>query len=340
MKKFIEKIINCMDSGLDSVLCTVVASSGSTPRGAGARMLVTEAGRVAGTIGGGAVEYRAMKLAAEILITKRSYEKAFCLNRSDVEDLGMICGGNVRVFFQFISAGDDRTRAVMLRCLNEMEKGGNVWLVTDITDEAAWSAGTIYDGGITGLDIPADALKKLTSGRAVRVAFNGREYYSEPVSRAGRVIIFGGGHVAQELVPVISHVGFNCIVIDDRPEFASAGLFPTAERVIVGDFTRIKDYIDISNDDYVVVITRGHSHDYIVEEQVLKMNVGYIGAIGSRQKIAAVSQKLRDAGISQQAIDSVYSPIGVDIKAETPAEIAVSIAGELIRVRAERMEDI
>jgi xanthine dehydrogenase accessory factor len=339
VKKLIREIIRCMDEGMGSVLCTVIASSGSTPRGAGARMLVTEAGRACGTIGGGAVEYKAEQTASEILASGKSLVKAFDLSRSDIEGLGMICGGSVRVFFQFIAAGDKKTKAILSKCLEEMERNSNVWLVTDITDEAAWGMGVICDEGILGLEIPG-ALSGIACARAVRAETGGRKYYSEPVCRAGRVIVFGGGHVAQELVPVLSHVGFYCVVVDDRPEFASVKLFPAAERVILGDFLNIGGYIDIGKDDYVVIMTRGHAHDYTVEEQVLRTDAGYVGMIGSKKKIAAASERLLQAGLPRQKIDSVYAPIGVKIKAETPAEIAISVAGELIRVRAERLEGV
>ncbi len=336
MKQLIREIIKCIDEGKSSVLCTVIASSGSTPRGAGARMLVTETGRTYGTIGGGTVEYRAEQTACEILENGRSLVKAFDLSRGDIEGLGMICGGSVQVYFQFIAADDKNTKTVLLKCLEEMERNNNVWLVTDITDEAAWDMGVICGGEILGLDITGDS-SVLARARAVRAETGGRRYYSEPVSRAGRVIVFGGGHVAQELVPVLSHVGFYCVIADDRPEFASAKLFPAAEQVIVADFSDISA-LEIGRDDYVVIMTRGHAHDYTVAEQVLRTDAGYVGIIGSGKKIAAAKDKLLEAGIPQQKIDSVYAPIGVEIKAETPAEIAISVAGELIRVRAERFE--
>lgn len=337
MKRLIREIIRCMNEGRGSVLCTVIASSGSTPRGAGARMLVTEE-KSCGTIGGGAVEYKAQQMASEILASRRSLVKAFDLSRGDIEGLGMICGGSVQLFFQFIAPDDKKTRSVLLRCLEEMDKNSNVWLVTDITDEAAWDLGVICNEGISGLDIRKESLGALACARAVRAELAGRQYYSEPISRAGRVIIFGGGHVAQELAPVLAHVGFYCVVVDDRPEFATAKLFPAAKEVILGDFTNISKFIDIGKDDYAVIMTRGHAHDYTVAEQVLRTDAGYVGIIGSRKKIHAASEGLLKSGIPQQRIDSVYAPIGVKIKAETPAEIAVSVAGELIRVRAERLE--
>lgn len=339
MKKLFQMMKQCMQSGENVVLATVIAGSGSTPRGAGARMLVNQHGRIYGTIGGGAVEYKAQLTAAEVLKEQKSHMKGFKLVPNQVEDLGMICGGDVVVYFQFIEAADQKTLSIIDSILNLLSRDENSWIITEINNESAWSMG-VYSksSGITGLTIGLDEIEPLLKSRAVQTGIGMRQYYAEPLVRAGRVIIFGGGHVAQELVPVISHVGFRCIVIDDREEFASRKLFPEAEEVIVGDFEKIAESVAITKNDYVVVVTRGHSYDFAVQEQVLRSDVAYIGVMGSRAKTAQVNSKLREAGISQEAIDRVHTPIGTAIKAETPAEIAISIAGELIMVRAMRRE--
>lgn len=106
--------------------------------------------------------------------------------------------------------------------------------------------------------------------------------------------------------------------------------------MLCGDFTRIADYVTVTPEDYVVVMTSGHGFDFTVQEQVLRGETAYIGVIGSRRKTAAVNERLRAAGIPESAIARVHAPIGTAIRAVTPAEIAVSVAGEMICVRAER----
>ncbi len=172
--------------------------------------------------------------------------------------------------------------------------------------------------------------------RRFKKNFGERKYYSEPLVRAGCVYIFGGGHVAQELVPVLAHVGFRCTVFDDRPEFANKTLFPLAERTIVGDYERIFDSLELRECDYVCVMTRGHQSDYVVQRQVLTKNACYVGVIGSRRKLETLTEKLMADGVTREQIDSCHSPIGLEIYAETPAEIAISVAGELIATRALR----
>ena len=127
-------------------------------------------------------------------------------------------------------------------------------------------------------------------------------------------------------------------MFDCREEFADAERFPDADAVICGDYLKISDALTLDKEDYVVVMTNGHSHDFEVQEQVLRRPLAYIGVIGSRSKTAAVNAKLRAAGVPEEAIQSVHTPIGTAIKAVTPEEIAVSIAGEMIYVRALRRE--
>ena len=152
-------------------------------------------------------------------------------------------------------------------------------------------------------------------------------------------ILFGAGHCSVALCPLLTTVGFRVTVVDNRPELATRERFPTADAVLCCDLAHINDAVTIGDDDYVVIMTNGHRHDFVVEEQVLRGQYAYIGVIGSRTKTASVNALLRQAGISEEAIAAVHTPIGTAIKAVTPEEIAVSIAGEMICVRATRRED-
>jgi xanthine dehydrogenase accessory factor len=305
-----------LTSGENVILATIIADSGSTPRGAGARMAMISDGSSIGTIGGGAVEYKVQQMALDALKDKKSQIRSFILSPNEKEDLGMVCGGNVTVYIQYISAGDENARKMFAYGAELFSQNIDSWLVADITDETDCRM-SIHT---TPPDVQAEA--------------SGRKYYSEPLTKAGRVYVFGGGHVSRELVPLLSHLGFSCVVFDSLPKFANKELFPAADDAILGDFDNISSSVGITEKDYVVIMTRGHSFDLAVQAQALRRSPRYIGAIGSRAKVAAVSKKLREQGFSQEEIDSVHSPIGIDIKADTPAEIAVSIAAELIMVRA------
>ncbi|NLF34428.1 MAG: XdhC family protein, partial [Clostridiales bacterium] len=314
-----------LERGEDTVCVTVVAGTGSIPRQAGARMLVGREGYLLGTIGGGAVEHVATQRAAEALEDRRSFLHRFLLHPNQAADLGMICGGDVTVYFQFIPGEHPETLTLCAAAEDARRDGREVWLAIDITDEQAWRMALWSPDSVPGACLPS---------RPGRLDREGRRYYVEPLCRAGRVCIFGGGHVAQALVPVLASVGFRCVVMDDRPEFAAPALFPRAEEVVLGDFSDIFRSVAVSEADYVVIATRGHLWDYQVQRQVLGTPATYLGCIGSRKKVAAIGERLRAEGFSDRDIARFHSPIGLPIQAQTPEEIAVSIAAELILHRA------
>ena len=333
MKQMLGIMEDLLDHGEALVLVTVTASTGATPRGTGARMLVGRNGRICGTIGGGAVEYRSEQIALQVLEQKISGQQNFSLTREDVQNLGMICGGDVNVFFHYIPDGDAETLALVRKALELFTAGDTFWLLSDITKGGTLS---LYskNRGTFGPNVPDWVLSGL-SRQPKLLQQGGESWCVEQVGAAGRVYIFGCGHVSRELEPVLTHVGFRCVVMDDRPEFARRELFPTAEEVKLVDFRKISDYVTIGEEDYVCIMTRGHASDTVIQAQVLKCNPCYVGVIGSRKKAAAIRQILKtEYGMTDAELSLVTTPIGLEIAAETPAEIAISIAGQLIQVRA------
>ena len=313
MNTIFAKLLYEMEKKHDTVLVTIIADQGSTPRGAGSQMLVGSESRITGTIGGGAVERRSEELAMEFLKEKKSGIHEFRLHRNAKEDIGMVCGGDLTVYFQYISGTDENWKELaeqLLAWVNERKHG---WLVLHLDGSSASLCGNREE-------LPEE------------------NCFSIPLPVGERVVIFGGGHCSYALAPILKSVGFRVTVFDCREEFANADRFPDADQVICGDYLKIADSIALNAEDYVVVMTNGHSHDYEVQEQALRGPLAYIGVIGSRAKTAAVNKKLREAGVPEEAIASVHTPIGTAIKAVTPEEIAVSIAGEMIYVRALRRE--
>ena len=332
MKKRLESIVQTLEAQQSLILVNVLASSGSTPRGAGAMMLVFEDGHFEGTIGGGAVEYAAQLHAKELLKKQSSDTVGYCLNKNDAANLGMICGGDVTVYFQYLHGKEQLP--LFRHLLNAYTKNENSWLIRRIENHSV-TAMAIYDGeGLHyGEDIGTDALPVLLQTKAVYVKGT-PSYYAEPITQAGFVYVFGGGHVSQELVPVLAHLDFPVVVFEDREAFADPALFPGARDVILGDFQNIEASVSLTENDYVVIMTRGHQADFEILAQVLKRPLSYIGCIGSRSKIAVTKKRLTELGYPENIYDRVHSPIGLSIKAETPAEIAISIAGEMIQHRA------
>lgn len=332
MKTLFKTMRDVMIRGENAVLVTVTSSSGSVPRGAGAHMLVTDQGRVCGSIGGGPVERRAEQEAMDALRIKSSLIRHFQLEKNQVEDLGMVCGGEVSIWFHYLSRGAETLNVVdcALRCL---EAGEQCWLAADLTGGGEL---TLYccQQGVVGGSLLEPVVEAL-GNRPFQMELKGRLWYAEPLVRPGTVYIFGGGHVAQALVPVLTAVEFRCVVVEDRPEFCDPRLFPGASEVRLVEMERLSEMLTVDKEDYVCIMTRGHTNDVQCEAFALTTSAQYIGVMGSRRKAAWVNQTLKERGFTDEDLKRVTTPIGLPIRAESPAEIAVSIAAQLIQIRAE-----
>ena len=292
-------------------------------------MAVFPGGRSMGTIGGGNVEFEAQKLAAELLAAGSGALRRFRFVQGDAASLGMVCGGDVTVLFQYLPGNDAESIAVLRELMAATGGDLDTWLVRRVQGDRVTAMGLADRNGFRRLPQPPEATD-LLQNRAVYQ--NG--WFALPAVRAGRVYIFGGGHVSQALVPAIAAVGFRPVVYDDRPEFADPVLFPQAEKTLCGPFTDLSRRISVTADDYVVVMTRGHQADYEVLAQTLRSGAKYLGCIGSRKKLALCRDRLLAAGFTAEEYGAVHAPIGLAIGAETPEEIAVSVTAELIAVRA------
>ncbi|MGI5836680.1 MAG: XdhC family protein [Chloroflexota bacterium] len=147
------------------------------------------------------------------------------------------------------------------------------------------------------------------------------------------LLIAGGGHIALPLCSIGKTLGFSVAVVDDRPDFANKERFPEADKVISGNFGQVLRSFPINSGTYVVIVTRGHSNDEEALRAVIDSNAAYVGMIGSSRKVKTIMGNLRESGIPEEQLDRVFSPIGLDIAAETPAEIALGILAEIVHLR-------
>ena len=150
------------------------------------------------------------------------------------------------------------------------------------------------------------------------------------------VLIFGAGHVAVCVSKLAKMMGFKVTIIDDREEFANKDRFPEADEIVTEDIERVLTHIKITPSTYIIIVTRGHLQDQEVLASVIKSKAAYLGMIGSRKKNATVFQQLIEQGVLKEELDKVHAPIGIDIKAQTPEEIAISIIAEIIQVRRKK----
>jgi xanthine dehydrogenase accessory factor len=331
-------------------------------------MAVFDGGESIGSVGGGLLEAQVLAAAEEeVLRSARPVCLTFSLTAKEVAGGGMLCGGRVEVLVDVLEGRDTMILQLFEKIVAAQEEGRGVWLIRSIRPEQSErnvSSGSVAPesalpvvrssvrtglglmdednldaGSLDMTDLTMDTLKQeRRRAEAALIASGGVRYLLQPVVLPDRVIIAGAGHVAQELATLCHFLGLRTVVIDDRREFACRERFPAAGEIVISpdSFQDCFLGMEIDGDCCIVIVTRGHEHDRNVLAQALRTGAGYIGMIGSRRKRDAIYRSLRGEGFSPEDLARVRCPIGIAIGARTPAEIAVSIAAELIALRAEK----
>ena len=255
---------------------------------------------------------------------------------------------------------------ILKEALGRINKGETIALVTIIETKGSTPrevgakmvvgkdgliAGTI-GGGITEAKVIEEVKQALKEGKGKLITYHltkeqaaldegaicGGEMkvFIDVLQPKEEVLIFGAGHIAVCVSKLAKIVGFKVTIIDDRKEFANQDRFPEVDEIIAEDTEKALTHINITPSSYIIVLTRGHLKDEEVLGSVIRLNTAYIGMIGSHKKNAIVFQHLKEQGISQDELAKVHAPIGIEIKAQTPEEIAVSIIAEIIQIRRQK----
>ncbi|MFH2047428.1 MAG: xanthine dehydrogenase accessory protein XdhC [Pseudomonadota bacterium] len=161
----------------------------------------------------------------------------------------------------------------------------------------------------------------------------GMSVFVESIVQQPKFYVFGAGHIGNVLSQIVKMLDFEVTVIDNRPDFANKERLPWTDNVIAEDYLPAIEKLSFSENTYMVILTHRHAHDYEVLEKLIEKPYKYIGMIGSRTKVAQAFQQLREKGVSDDIIKSIHSPVGIRIGANTPAEIAISIAAQIVAVR-------
>ena len=203
--------------------------------------------------------------------------------------------------------------------------------------------GTI-GGGAIEKKITDEAIALMRSSESKLLRYNLEELgmscggamsvFLEPLKTAPDLIIFGAGHIGNALSKIGKMLVFTTIVVDNRPEFANKERLPWADKVIADDYHKALQELIFSDTTYLVILTHRHAHDFEILDHCTKQNFRYLGMIGSRKKVAKAFQQLREKGIDEEILKRIHAPIGIEIGADTPEEIAVAIAAELVAVRS------
>jgi xanthine dehydrogenase accessory factor len=306
-------------------------------------MIIRSDGTIIGTIGGGILEATVQKLAKELFTSRKTLMRSFTLNREGPAPIGMICGGNVDFLLHFEDASQPARLKYYEELLSALNSKKRAWLIMKLPDgevsEGAPAAYLSRDDGVSLVDLglpPAkEFLLEASSTQPVVLEFQGERFFVEPLCSEGSAYIFGAGHIGQKLAQLTKFVGFHTVVLDDREEFANRELLGSADRIVVlRSFDEAMNDLNIHEESYLVIVTRGHVHDKTVLAQALRTRARYIGMIGSRTKRDATYEALTKEGFTAGDFARVRAPVGLNIGAETPEEIAISIAAELIQARA------
>lgn len=328
-----------LEKGEHISLATIASTSGSTPAGPSAKMIVLGDGsEIIGTIGGGCLEAGVIQDARMALHSKTQRIIEYELKEDDVES-GLICGGMARIL---VEPMDNSFLPLLAELVSMQDSGGNGVLVSRVEHGIIPQKTLILPDKIHGFDLPGEVVAAV---RAQYDEVTGKEkaqmlqssagiaYLMEPVIGRPTLLIFGGGHVSFFVAHFAKFAGFRVVIIDDRERFANRERFPEADETIVTSFDTVFQRLDIPPSCYITIITRGHAYDEWVLEQALNTEAKYIGMIGSRRKVILTLNNIRGRGMAEEKLEKVFAPIGLDIGAASPAEIGISIVGEMIKVR-------
>jgi len=342
----LEKILS---AGKKAVLARIIRQVGSAPRAMGTNFLVLEDRSPVGTIGGGAFEFQVIEKAKEIFSQGRSAILHFQLTGKEVAQTEMLCGGIVDAYLEPVFPENAEAKKVFQKTNELLLQDNRGTLITVVSEGLGFDSDSARmlvtaDGDITGslegvAGIDIAAIRKwaeVKSPTLFEPEAGQPAIFAEPIKPDNILYLFGAGHISTFVAPLAKMVGFRVCVIDDRKEFASTGRFPDADEIIVCPFSNAFKRINITSSSYIAIITRGHIHDRTVLRESLQTAAVYIGMIGSLRKRKMIYQSLMEEGIDIKSLESVHSPIGMDIGAETPEEIAVSIVAELVQQRAHK----
>lgn len=345
MKTILEYAISLLEDGQPVVLAQIVRQVGSAPRSLGSRCLIHQDGSIFGTIGGGLLEFKVQQRAVELFEEGKSEIYPFHMTSEDVAKSDMCCGGIVDIYIEPMSP-DNRDNLKLLKrtleLINNNEKGTLLSFLANGLGSGCTERRMLVaaDGAVMG-HIPqcSDRVIDWAATNKARL-FVGSEpdhlVFADPINTASELVLCGAGHVANCVAPLAKMAGFRVVVVDDREEFSNLERYPSADNVQVLSFDSMFDHIAVTDKSYIAILTRGHAHDRTVLKAALSTDAAYIGMVSSSRKRELLFNSLEDEGFGRAQLEQIRTPIGLDIAAETPEEIAISIVAEMIKIRAEK----
>ena len=348
MQDVFHEAVNLLERDERLVMATVVRTKGSTPQKPGAKLLVRNDGSGVGTLGGGCVEGDIWFAASELM--KRGGEaqhREYELNEDLAAQDGLVCGGSMFFLIDPVYRPDDYLD--FAREIDAAYAGGPSVAMASLIKPSAGRTRSVgsklfirEDGSTAGtlgeLALDRAAVKRardlMAMGRNEYVTTDeGAEYFIEAYTTPPQLVICGGGHVSRALASHAKPLGFRLFITDDREEFANMERFPEADGVIAKKPEDALGELPINPNTFIVVATRGHRFDNVALAAAADTPARYVGLMGSKRKTILIYEDLVRMGIDEDRLRAIRSPIGLDIHARTPEEIAVSIIGEILMFR-------
>ena len=347
MEPVYREALKLSEQGEPYVIATVVRTKGSTPQKAGAKLLIRKDGSGVGTLGGGCVEGDIWFAAKEALRRHEGPEyRDYYLNEEIAARDGLVCGGTMYFFIDpvwepeamlpvskdIVGAYEGRQPVALATLIKVGSQGGTLGTKLFVHHDGS-SEGSL---GTEERDrLAAEAAQRLMDyglNQQVEVV-DGSELFVEAYTTPASLLLVGGGHIARAVAPLVKMLGFRLFVLDDRREFANRERFPEAEDIAVADYSTGLEQFSITPNSAIVIATRGHNFDDVALEAAARSPAGYVGLVGSQRKVVLIYEELLKRGISLERIREIHAPIGLDIRARTPEEIAVSIMAEVVQFR-------
>jgi xanthine dehydrogenase accessory factor len=343
------KLAELNASGRRHAVATVVRTQGSTPQTIGARLVVTddERERPAGTLGGGCVEADAILASREILQRGGRSLRSYSLAEDLAWNTGLVCGGTMWILAEpgeeAMAAGGSNFIDASLRAadggppivvVTRLERRGQDLAFAGrlIVHADGTAAGTLGEAARDNAAV-IEARRQLPHGTPKLVSIeDGYELLIEPIAGRPRLVVAGGGHVAQAIARQAQLLEFDVTILEDRPEFANPERFGGA-RVVTGHIPDTLGTLTYGWNSYIVIATRGHKLDGDCLLAAVRTDARYIGLLGSKRKAVLIAAMLKEEGIESSRIESIRTPVGLDLGGRTPAEIALSVLAEITQTR-------
>jgi xanthine dehydrogenase accessory factor len=333
-------------------MATLVAATGSTSKKIGAKMWVGASGRILGGVTiGGCIDARVIEAADDVVKNRQRVLLDISLDDDEAWEIGLTCGGNVEVLVEALRPDDEHdpilaAYSAVCDTLTEDDVAVVATILGDNGERLVVGPSGVMTGtlGDSALDEAAARLAADIAGtgssRTERVGSPAgeRRVYLERHAPPTTLVVVGAGQIAISLARFARELEMRSIIVDGRPRYATTERFPDADEVHVGMPSEIVAGIAPGRNAAVILVSHDYKYELPILRSVLRAPVGYIGLLGSKKRGAAVRQMLGDEGYTPEELARIRTPIGLDIGGSTPAEIALSILGEIIAVRHGRLK--